>query len=129
MRDEEIIAHFDGRGRVELRTRASRKRRIEEITHALGYRLLATHNLGRGRIGLHFVRDDGPLARRRAEQTIERLRAGGPVLPEFVEVPPPPPAPPPLPPSVAPPALRVPSRPPIPPPPPPPLPQAPSTDT
>ncbi|MFF6807841.1 hypothetical protein [Streptomyces sp. NPDC012616] len=122
MTDEEIIRHFDGRGRFEFLTRASQKARIEKITHALGYRLLAADNLRRGRVRLHFLRDDSPLARRRAEQTIARLRAGGPVLPESAEVPPPPP-PPPIP-SAAPPAPGAPSRPPYPPMPPPPPPPA-----
>lgn len=148
--DEEIIALFDGSGRVALppgRFSTSLKRRIEEISHALGYRLYATENLGRrAGVRLRFIRDDSPDARRRAEQTIVRLHAGGPVQPHLREVPPPPPgsAPPltlrqppprrrqspePLPPPPTPgipPMPRIPPRPLIPPPPP--LPPAPSSD-
>lgn len=141
MKDEEIVAHFDGRGRVELLTghlNASRKRRIEEITYELGYRLLSTENLDHARVRLRFERDDAPHARRRAEQTIERLRTGGPALPAVEPPPPPPPRPaPPLtprqprprprrslepqpPPPPPPPGSRIPPRPPYPPPPPPP---------
>ncbi|MGP4088777.1 hypothetical protein ACTWQJ_30375, partial [Streptomyces sp. KR55] len=91
MNDEEIVAHFDGRGRVELltgRLYASRKRRLEEITYELGYRLLSIENLGHAGVRLRYERDDAPHARRRAEQTIERLRAGGPVLPAIAPPPP-----------------------------------------
>lgn len=138
MKDDEIRAHFDGRGRVELlpgHAIASKQGRIGEIAHALGYRLLATQSLGRAGVRLVYERDDAPHARRRAEQTIERLRAGDPVLPA-IEPPPPPPAPPLMsrqtpprprrslepqpPPPPTPPGPRIPSRPPHPPPPPPP---------
>ncbi|MFF7890235.1 hypothetical protein ACH40F_58460 [Streptomyces sp. NPDC020794] len=43
-------ARVDGRGRVELspgHATAAKRRRIEEIAHVLGYRLLAIQNLGR----------------------------------------------------------------------------------
>ncbi|MFI8238825.1 hypothetical protein ACIF83_16395 [Streptomyces sp. NPDC085866] len=140
MRDEEIVAHFDGRGRVHLRfghVDAEKARRMVEIAHALGYRPLSTGTLGRGGIARYYERDDAPHARRRAAQTIERLRAGGPVLPEVEPSPPPPPPPPPPltprqppprprrsmepqpPPPVGPPGPRIPPRPPYPPPPPP----------
>ncbi|MFG2128567.1 hypothetical protein ACGFNV_12310 [Streptomyces sp. NPDC048751] len=141
MKDEETVRHFDGRGRVEVQLSARdvpKAGRVEEIAHALGYRLLATETLGRSGLLLRFERDDFPQARRRAELTIERLRAGGPVLPAMEPPPPPPPAPaPPVtprepaprprrslepqpPPPAAPPGHRVPPRPPYPPPPPPP---------
>ncbi|WP_063768236.1 hypothetical protein, partial [Streptomyces xanthophaeus] len=86
MKDEEIRSRFDGRGRVELlpgRTTAAQQHRTEEIAHALGYRLLAVHNLGFAGMRLDFERDDTPVARRRNELTIARLRAGGPVLPAW----------------------------------------------
>lgn len=125
MKDDEIRSRFDGRGRVELmpgHLTALERRRIEEIAHALGYRLLAVHNLGRSGVRLVCQRDDGPLARRRNELTIARLRAGGPLL-SPVELPPPPPPgpPPPVTPGLQ---RRRPSRPPSEPPPPPPLPTA-----
>ncbi|MFG2751763.1 hypothetical protein [Streptomyces xanthophaeus] len=121
MKDEDIRSRFDGRGRVELlpgRTTAAQQRRTEEIAHALGYRLLAVHNLGFAGVRLDFERDDTPVARRRNELTIARLRAGGPVLPAVEPPAPPPPAPPP--PATSPRGRRQPSRPPAMPPPPPP---------
>ena len=145
MNGDEIRSRFDGRGRVEFRLDASALPRAKDIAHALGYRLLSSGRVSRWVHVLVFQRDDDPRARRRAEQTIERLRAGGPVLPdgELPAPPPPPPAPaPPLaprqpeprprrslepqpPPPVGPPAAgllgpRIPSRPPYPPLPPPP---------
>lgn len=135
MSDEEIIRHFDGRGRVQLMfpytTSAEECRRMVAIAHALGYKPLFTETLGRREFPRFYERDDSPDARRRATQTIERLRAGGPVLP-VVEAPPPlPPPPPPLTSRQPPPRPRrspeppppppLPSpQPPIPPPPPPP---------
>ena len=98
MKSEEIVALFDGRGRVELRLNFLENvftRNVEGIAHALGYRLLSTEVIGHTLIRYRFERDDGPLARRRAELTIARLRAGGPVLPTGAPPPPPPPSPPP----------------------------------
>ncbi len=140
MTDEEIIRHFDGRGRVHLQfphaTSAERCRRMMAIAHALGYKPLFTDTLGRREFPRFYERDDAPHARSRAGQTIERLRAGGPVLPAFAEAPPPPPpppppaghpplqrfqvpeGPPPPPPVAGPTRPRVPPRPVIPPPPP-----------
>ena len=123
MKDDEIRASFDGRARVELlpdRATASNRYRIEEIAHALGYRLFATENLVEFGIRLVYERDDAPIARRRAELTIARLRAGGPLLPAVEPPPPPSPGPPPPAPSQH--RPRQPSRPRwgAPPPPPPP---------
>jgi hypothetical protein len=84
-KDDEIRAHFDGRGRVELlpgHAAASQQRCIGDIAHAIGYRLLATQTFGRVGIRLIYERDDAPPARRRAEQT--RRRAGSPALPALV---------------------------------------------
>ncbi|MFJ6561795.1 hypothetical protein ACIQMV_18380 [Streptomyces sp. NPDC091412] len=98
MKSEEIVALFDGRGRIELTLNFLKdaiSRNVEEIAHALGYRLLSTEVTdSRTRIRYRFERDDAPLARRRAELTIARLRAGGPVLPAWEPPPPPPPSPP-----------------------------------
>ncbi|MDF6022598.1 hypothetical protein [Streptomyces sp. JH34] len=120
MEDDEIRARFDGRSRVDLlpgHVTAQRQRRIEEMGHALGYRLLDTQGLGPRGVRLVYERDDGPLARRRAELTVARLRAGGPLLPVMEPPAPPPPGPPPPAPAPRPP--RQPSRPPSGPPPPP----------
>ncbi|MFH7336691.1 hypothetical protein [Streptomyces sp. KHY 26] len=90
MTDDEIRSRFDGRGMVEIRGGELIKARAEPIAHALGYRLVSTETRrpatsllgyrGPATLGLFFRRDDDPRARRRAEQTIERLRAGGPLL-------------------------------------------------
>ncbi|MCS0600246.1 hypothetical protein NX794_03200 [Streptomyces sp. LP11] len=138
MNDDEIRARFDGRGQVEIRLGLAERARAERVAHALGYRLLSRDHIGRWTYRHVFQRDDDPRARRRAERTVERLRAGGPVLADDREVPPPLPAPPPAPtrrppaprprrsmeprppPPVGPPGPRVPPRPPYPPPPPPP---------
>ncbi|MFF3389968.1 hypothetical protein ACFYW1_03285 [Streptomyces sp. NPDC002669] len=45
MKDDGIRASFDGRARVELRlghVAAANRRRIDEIAHTLGYRLLGS---------------------------------------------------------------------------------------
>lgn len=99
MKDDEIRSRFDGRGSVVLlpgHASAPRQRQIEEIARALGYRLLTTESLGPAGVRLVYERDDGPLARRRTELTIARLRAGGPLLPAVEPPPPPPPGPPPM---------------------------------
>ncbi|MFE1881589.1 hypothetical protein [Streptomyces diastatochromogenes] len=157
MNDDEIRSRFDGRGHVEIQGAVSVKARAEAIAHALGYVLISSEQLRgagyvllgyRGPVTLRllFRRDDDPRARRRAEQTIERLRAGGPVLSD--EEPPLPPPPPPTPappltprqpaprprrslepqppPPLGPPAPRIPPRPPYPPPPSPPPPPPPA---
>ncbi|MBG0852097.1 hypothetical protein I2W78_09645 [Streptomyces spinoverrucosus] len=71
MTDEEIIGHFDGRGRVQLNfpytTSAERCRRMMAIAHALGYKPLFTETLGRREFPRFYERDDAPDARRRAE--------------------------------------------------------------
>jgi hypothetical protein len=151
MNDEEVVRQFDGRGRVQLRLGQldpERNRRVVKIAHALGYRQITSGNLNRWDVSRLYERDDAPDARRRAEQTIARLRAGGPVL--LATEPPPPPPPPPAPPltprqsqprprrslepqpppPVAPSTSRIPSRPHYPPRPsnPPPLPEAPSQE-
>ncbi|MFJ6760967.1 hypothetical protein ACIQNK_38905 [Streptomyces sp. NPDC091273] len=98
MKDDEICSLFDGRGRVELlpgQTTDAKQRRIEEIAHAFGYRLLTVHNLGLAGVRLVYERDDAPPARRRNELTLARLRAGGPLLPAVEPPAAPAPGPPP----------------------------------
>ncbi|MFE1950328.1 hypothetical protein ACFW9D_07670 [Streptomyces sp. NPDC059524] len=142
--DEQVVrGRFDGRGRVEVVLRSGRgdeRERAERIAHAMGYRLSEVQGLGRLGIRLDFTRDDDPRARRRAEESVRRLRAGVPLLSAPDAPPPPPPGPPPAaapaprprpravipdeppppPAAVRPPAPRVPPRPAYPPPPPPP---------
>lgn len=99
---------FDGRGQVELQVGGGQRAPAEAIARALGHELVSVGQRGRpidlGAIDLRtargyrlvFRRDDDPRARRRAELTIARLRAGGPVLPDDeLDPPPPPPSDPP----------------------------------
>ncbi|MFC9059631.1 hypothetical protein ACFTXB_16465 [Streptomyces sp. NPDC057074] len=83
MKDSEILTFFDGRGRAEFLLGGFEGRHSDKITaigHELGYRLQATEMPSRGTIRLAFVRDDSPIARRRAFQAQERLRSGGSLL-------------------------------------------------
>uniref|UniRef100_A0AAU3H5B9 Uncharacterized protein n=1 Tax=Streptomyces sp. NBC_01401 TaxID=2903854 RepID=A0AAU3H5B9_9ACTN len=121
MEDDEIRARFDGRSRVVLlpgNVTTLKRARIEEIGHALGYRLLTVENLGRAGVRLVYERDESPLARRRNELSIARLRANGPLLPAVEPPVPPPPGPPPPAPAQQP-GARRPGRLPAGPPPPP----------
>ncbi|WP_129308706.1 hypothetical protein [Streptomyces sp. L2] len=120
MDDGDIRSRFDGRGLVEIEGYAAVKERAEEIAYALGYELIHTERRGGAavplamggayrrpaRVRLVFRRDDDPRARRRAEQAIERLRAGGPLLTDAELTPPPPPPSPPPPYTPRPPAPR-----------------------
>ncbi|MFG2586670.1 hypothetical protein [Streptomyces sp. NPDC048438] len=72
-KDDEIRTRFDGRGRVELmpgHATGPRRQRIEDMAHALGYRLLSAENLGRLGIRLVHERDVSPLAWRRNELSV-----------------------------------------------------------
>ncbi|MEU8692149.1 hypothetical protein [Streptomyces sp. NPDC048665] len=113
MDTDAIRSRFDGRGQVELRLGAEGTALAGQIAYALGYELVSAERQGgtaAGALGapyrtavtfvLHFRRDDDPRARRRAELTVERLRAGGPVLPDGALDPPAPPPPAPAPPLV-----------------------------
>ncbi|WP_151479358.1 hypothetical protein [Streptomyces albicerus] len=83
MKDAEILAHFDGRGRAEFLLGGFEGRHSDKITaiaYELGYDLQATEMPSKSTIRLIFVRNDSPTARQRAQQTHGRLRAGGPLL-------------------------------------------------
>ncbi|NUQ99519.1 MAG: hypothetical protein HOY79_24195 [Streptomyces sp.] len=89
MRIEEILAGFDGRGRASFLIGAFQAldpQVITAIAYECGYDLQATEAPSRSSVRLTYVRNDSPPARRRAWQTQERLRAGGPLLPVW-EVP------------------------------------------
>ncbi|MGW1746320.1 hypothetical protein ACWCRD_12010 [Streptomyces sp. NPDC002092] len=84
MRIEEILAGFDGRGRASFLIGAFQAldpQVITAIAYECGYDLQATEAPSRSSVRLTYVRNDSPPARRRAWQTQERLRAGGPLLP------------------------------------------------
>lgn len=86
MKDTEILAHFDGRGTAEFRLgglEAGQSDLITAIGFECGYDLRETEVLSRSTMRLLFVRDDSPTARQRAGQTRDRLRAGGPLLPQW----------------------------------------------
>ncbi|MFI2432456.1 hypothetical protein [Streptomyces sp. NPDC018693] len=104
MNEYELARHLDGRARVEVdvhrRFGVVRSGKVSDrfrpVAHALGYRLLRCVAVGKGGPDRYiFERDDEPQARRRAELSIARLRAGGPLLPAMEPPPPPPPGPPP----------------------------------
>ncbi|MEU9972441.1 hypothetical protein [Streptomyces sp. NPDC051014] len=83
MKEAEIPGHFDGRGRVEFSLsglEAGQADTISAIAFEFGYDLAATEVRSRSTMRLVFVRNDSPTARRRAAQTQDRLRAGGPLL-------------------------------------------------
>ncbi|MEU4033167.1 hypothetical protein [Streptomyces collinus] len=111
MDDDAIRSRFDGRGLVELRGGVSLKEQAVRVAYVLGYELIsAEQSRGPGlvlglpqpaaTVRLVFRRDDDPRARRRAELTIERLRAGGPLFGGDEALPPPPHPPAPAPPFV-----------------------------
>ncbi|MGW1052028.1 hypothetical protein [Streptomyces sp. NPDC002521] len=83
MKDAEILAHFDGRGQAEFLLGGFEGRQSDQITaigYELGYDLQTTEMPSKSTIRLTFVRNDSPTARRRAQQSQDRLRAGGPLL-------------------------------------------------
>ncbi|MEU2914772.1 hypothetical protein ACFYM3_37920 [Streptomyces massasporeus] len=78
MKDDEMRAHFDGRGRVELlpgHAAASKQRCLGDIAQALSYRLLATQSLGRVGIRLVSESDDAPHTRRQQSRASTAARA------------------------------------------------------
>jgi hypothetical protein len=84
MTDAQILALFDGRGTVEITLRGremAQNGKLAAIAHELGYKLHETDFVTRGQTRLRYLRDDSPEVRRRAQQTQDRLRAGGPLLP------------------------------------------------
>ncbi|MET8896393.1 hypothetical protein [Streptomyces albogriseolus] len=101
-KDAEVSARFDGCGRVEIvlrGLRVARARSVEAIAHETGCALNSREVRGKNVLRLRFVRDDNPLAGRRAEETQARITAGGPLpLPGGARRPSPPPPPQPLPP-------------------------------
>ncbi|MGW0827456.1 hypothetical protein [Streptomyces sp. NPDC002845] len=87
MTDAEILALFDGRGRAEFFLSGFESvspTKIEAFAFEFGYDLHATEIPHKGTVRLIYVRNDSPTARLRAQQTLERLRAGGPLLPAWV---------------------------------------------
>ncbi|MET7588684.1 hypothetical protein ACFYPQ_33185 [Streptomyces sp. NPDC005522] len=83
MKDPEILSRFDGRGRVEFLLggfEGGHSDKITAIGFEFGYDLQATEMPSKSTIRLVFVRNDSPTARQRAQQTQNRLRAGGPLL-------------------------------------------------
>lgn len=54
--------------------------RIAAVAFELGYRLHETDIVTRGHWRLTYLRDDSPDVRQRAQSTMDRLRAGGPLF-------------------------------------------------
>ncbi|MFD5803518.1 hypothetical protein [Streptomyces sp. NPDC127020] len=87
MKHEQIVAFFDGRGTAEITLRGvevAQSNTIAAVAYELGYRLHATDIVTRSQWRLIYLRDDSPDVRRRAQHTMARLRAGGPVFPPSV---------------------------------------------
>lgn len=85
MKDEQILAYFDGRGTAEITLRGlevAQSDKIAAIAFELGYKLHETDIVTRGQWRMTYLRDDSPDVRQRARNTLDRLRAGGPLLPE-----------------------------------------------
>jgi hypothetical protein len=86
MKDPEILSRFDGRGHVEFLLggfEGSQSNKITAIGFEFGYDLQVTEMPSKSTIRLVFVRNDSPTARQRAQQTQDRLGAGGPLLPTW----------------------------------------------
>ncbi|MGW0827457.1 hypothetical protein [Streptomyces sp. NPDC002845] len=83
--DEQILAYFDGRGTAEITLRGrevAQSNRIAAVAFELGYRLHETEIVTRGQWRMIYLRDDSPDVRQRAQYTMDRLRAGGPLFPQ-----------------------------------------------
>ncbi|UED86587.1 hypothetical protein [Streptomyces profundus] len=65
MKDQQIIAHFDGSSEVKVVTQ-TRVRPVLAIAHEFGYVMTSCRFRTTGVASFTFVRDDGELARRRA---------------------------------------------------------------
>ncbi|MFC8965110.1 hypothetical protein [Streptomyces sp. NPDC057094] len=86
MKDPEILSRFDGRGHVEFLLggfEGSQSNKITATGFEFGYDLQTTEMPSKSTIRLVLVRNDSPTARQRAQQTQDRLRAGGPLLPTW----------------------------------------------
>ncbi|MEU2622132.1 hypothetical protein ABZ642_29080 [Streptomyces sp. NPDC007157] len=84
MKDEEILAHFDGRGTAEitlLGLDVLQNNKIAAVAYEMGYRLHSRDIVTQGQWHLVYLRDDSPDVRRRTQDTLNRLRSGGPLLP------------------------------------------------
>ncbi|GAA5211486.1 hypothetical protein GCM10023323_43320 [Streptomyces thinghirensis] len=85
MKDEQILEYFDGRGTAEITLRGrevAQSNRIAAVAFELGYELHETDIVTRGQWRMIYLRDDSPDVRRRAQHTVDRLRAGGPLFPQ-----------------------------------------------
>ncbi|MFI5855008.1 hypothetical protein [Streptomyces parvulus] len=83
MKHEQILAYFDGRGTAEITLRGRETAQSDKIAAAayeLGYKLQERDIVTRGQWRLTFLRDDSPDVRQRAQHTMDRLRAGGPLF-------------------------------------------------
>ncbi|MEU1690586.1 hypothetical protein [Streptomyces hirsutus] len=85
MKDEQILAYFNGRGTAEIILRGRevvQSDRIAAIAFELGYTLHERDVVTRGQWRMTYLRDDFQGARQRAQHTADRLRAGGPLFPQ-----------------------------------------------
>ncbi|MFD5154514.1 hypothetical protein [Streptomyces mutabilis] len=87
MKDVDILAKFDGRGRAEFLLgglESSDANKITAFGFEFGYDLHATEIPSKSSMRLIYLRNDSPTARQRAWQTHARLAAGGPLLPMWM---------------------------------------------
>lgn len=83
MKDDQILAYFDGRGTADITLRGldvAQSDRIAAIAFELGYELHSTDIVTRGQWRMVYLRNDSPEVRQRAQGTLDRLRVGGPLL-------------------------------------------------
>ena len=83
MKDEQILAYFDGRGTADITLRGRdlmESNKIAAIAFELGYELHEMVVVTRGQCRMIYFRDDSPDVRQRAQGTLDRLRAGGPLF-------------------------------------------------
>ncbi|MFJ6566800.1 hypothetical protein ACIQNU_05235 [Streptomyces sp. NPDC091292] len=85
MKDQEILAGFNGQGTAEFTLRGpdvAQSDRITAIGFELGYDLREAICVTRGQWRMIYVRNDSPEVRLRVQGAVERMRAGGPLLPQ-----------------------------------------------
>ncbi|MER7777404.1 hypothetical protein ABTZ21_20820 [Streptomyces sp. NPDC096191] len=87
MNDAAIMARFDGRGRVEFLLggfEAMASNKIAAFAFEFGYDLHLSEMPTKSTMRMVYIRNDSATARLRAQQTADRLRGGGPLLPPWV---------------------------------------------
>ncbi|MFD4633279.1 hypothetical protein ACFVYR_25385 [Streptomyces sp. NPDC058284] len=90
MKDPDILTYFDGRPTADMLLSAFEVGdgdRITAFAYELGYRQVQAGAASRTTYRMVFSRDDSPDAQQRAAATLNRVRGGGPVLPDLPATP------------------------------------------